>query len=129
MAKVKKLTPRVWMLGPLALVFLLWWTPTDQGPTICPFALLTGHACPGCGMTRAMAYLVRGDFDQALLYHPLAPVLALMGIAGLVWWIGRRRGNWPALSVKTINVALSIAGVLLLGVWLTRIATGTLPPV
>lgn len=128
-AKLKKPSRWVYWLGPFALALLLAWTPTDDGPTICPFALLTGHACPGCGMTRALAYLVRGDFDRALLYHPLAPVLTLVGIAGLVWLMGRRRGSWPSLSVKTINVALSIAGALLLGVWLTRIATGTLPPV
>jgi Protein of unknown function (DUF2752) len=117
------------MLGPLAVAFLVFWTPTDEGPTLCPFAVITGHACPGCGMTRALAYLVRGDFDRALVYHPLAPVLAIVAIAGLVAWIGQRRGRWPAISVKTTNVALTIAGVLMLGVWLGRIAAGTLPPV
>ena len=43
---------------PLLLAFLAW-KPAATGPTICPFALATGHACPLCGGTRAAAALHR----------------------------------------------------------------------
>jgi len=126
---LKKPSRWVYWLGPFALALLLAWTPTDDGPTICPFALLTGLACPGCGMTRALAYLVRGDLGQAIDYHPLSLVLALAGAVGIVWLAGKRKWDWPAPSLKVVNLALMAAGVLLMGVWFTRIATGTLPPV
>jgi hypothetical protein len=44
----------------------------------CPFHRLTGLDCPGCGMTRAGAAMLTGDFRQALAHHPLAPALALV---------------------------------------------------
>jgi hypothetical protein len=76
-----------------------------------------------------MAYLVRGDLDRAIVYHPLSLVLALGAAAWVVWLIGNWRRGWRPPSIKTVNIALIAAGVLLMGVWFTRMATGTLPPV
>jgi hypothetical protein len=36
-------------------------------PVFCPFELLTGIPCPGCGMTRAVLCLVSGNPSDALL--------------------------------------------------------------
>ena len=43
----------------------------------CLFANVTGLPCPGCGMTRAMGALVRGDWNAAVQFHPFAPGLVL----------------------------------------------------
>jgi len=105
------------------------WTPTDEGPTVCPFALLTGVACPGCGMTRALAFLVRGQLGQAVRYHPVAPLLAVGLAGGLIWWWGRDHRAWTAWSTRLLN-ALAITFVAaLLAVWAARLVMGTLPPV
>ena len=37
----------------------------------CPFYLLTGWFCPGCGSQRAISALVHGDVFQALRYNTL----------------------------------------------------------
>lgn len=37
----------------------------------CLFHLLTGWYCPGCGGTRAVKYLLQGNFMMSLQYHPL----------------------------------------------------------
>jgi len=42
----------------------------------CPFHHLTGLQCPGCGMTRAACWLVRGDVDVAVSYHPFVLLIA-----------------------------------------------------
>ncbi len=123
------LTRRPWIPALGAVAFLAAWTPTDNGPTLCPFALATGRACPGCGLTRAMAYLVRGDLDRAISYHPLAPLVATAALAGLVFLLLRRRRGWPPIPIPLINGALMLAGVALVGVWVLRMASGTLPPV
>lgn len=47
---------------------------------ICPWKAATGLPCPGCGLTRASIWLVRGDIAGALKFHPFAPV-AVIGIA------------------------------------------------
>ncbi|PJK11573.1 hypothetical protein CO614_04165 [Lysobacteraceae bacterium NML120232] len=55
----------------------------------CPFSLLTGIYCPGCGSTRCLHALVHGDIPTALTMNPLLvislPVLALMTLSAAGW--------------------------------------------
>ncbi len=102
-------------------------TPADDGPTVCPFALCTGMACPGCGMTRAASHLIRGDLGTALSYHPLVPLTTLAVVGGWGWYTLRLTGRVRRLSQRTLNLILIGSGVVLLGVWLARLLTGTLP--
>src|SRR5215212_11112474 len=37
----------------------------------CPFRLLTGLQCPGCGSTRALHQIVHGNFEAAFMLNPL----------------------------------------------------------
>jgi hypothetical protein len=47
----------------------------DHAPA-CMFKVLTGIDCPGCGMTRALFALIRGDLMASLAYNPaLIPLL------------------------------------------------------
>jgi hypothetical protein len=103
-------------------------SPTHDGPTLCPFALITGTACPGCGMTRAFAWLLRGDLSQALTYHPLAPLIALELLLVVGWWLARRLGRAPDPG-RLPALVMAVTGVLLLLTWIVRWASGTLPPV
>lgn len=45
-----------------------------------PCSMLTAYGlyCPGCGGTRAMAALMRGDFVSSFLYHPAVPYTAVV---------------------------------------------------
>ena len=112
----------------LAALGLRVWTPHDDpAATVCLFRRCTGTACPGCGLTRAMAHLVRGDIATAWAYHPLAILVAAEAVvATSLWWLttsGRIRFDW--LRIGTAWLAVHIP--LLVVVWLTRWATGTLP--
>ncbi len=64
-----------------ALVLRAWMPSDDPATTICLFRRLTHHECATCGMTRALALLVRGDWAGAFARHPLAIPLALEAIA------------------------------------------------
>ncbi len=46
----------------------------------CPFSMLTGLPCPGCGMTRAVNALLHGNWSQAITYHPLSPAYLIIGV-------------------------------------------------
>lgn len=121
---------RLVLVAPLAVLgFLAVHVPGDDGPTVCPFALATGTACPGCGMTRAAAHLIRGDWVTAIDYHPLVPLVAALSIAAWGWHLLRRTGRVAPLPPKLVNMVLVGTGVMLLGVWAARLAMGTLPPV
>ena len=37
----------------------------------CPFRLLSGLQCPGCGSTRALHQIVHGNFEAAFMLNPL----------------------------------------------------------
>ena len=44
---------------------------TDQ--SLCPFKMLTGFPCPGCGITKSLVYFYEGDIYKSLSYHILGP--------------------------------------------------------
>ena len=113
---------RWWWVIPPALLAALFWS-AETGPTLCPFARCTGLACPGCGMTRAVAALLRGDLSRSWDRHPLAGIVALEVMAA--WWWLRKRQSLPGLVVKA-GVALNAAAFL--AVWVWRFVNGALPP-
>lgn len=62
-------------------------------PTLCPFRICTGHACPGCGLTRSIGALVRGDITLSLQYHPIGILIALQALIITADRIFVRRGR------------------------------------
>jgi hypothetical protein len=54
----------------------------EDGPVLCPWRLLTGYPCPGCGGIRAMGAISTGQFEQAWLLNPVA---FLVYSVALVW--------------------------------------------
>lgn len=124
---------RLRRLGPLlpfaGVALLAVWTPSDDGFTICPFARATGHACPGCGMTRALSSLLHGRLADAWSYHPLAGVFLVELTVAWVWWVGVRRGRLRPPSIRLVNWALAVTTMVFLAVWVLRWNAGTLPPV
>lgn len=69
-------------LGALAL---RWRDPHVQGSWgVCPFSLLSGLDCPGCGSLRAVHHLTHGDVAAAASSNLLL-VLALPFVV-LGWW-------------------------------------------
>lgn len=45
----------------------------------CPVRLFTGMYCPGCGGTRALRYLLRGDIKNSLIHHPVVFYMSCIG--------------------------------------------------
>lgn len=61
----------------------------------CPFHAATGLPCPGCGASRAMASLFRGEWGAVFRSHPFAPLFLLGWVVlavGIVLPAFRRRG-------------------------------------
>jgi hypothetical protein len=80
-------------------------------------------------MTRAASHLIRGDVGTAIGYHPLVPLIAALAIGGWAWFLLVRSGRARPLPPRALNAVLIGTGVLMLGVWVARLLSGTLPPV
>ena len=105
-------------------------SPGAHGPVLCPLRRVTGLWCPTCGMTRAFGWLARGDFDRAVRFHPLAPVLLVEAVVVATLWAMLRRNprNNPAWSPRWVTAgrALIVANaVLALVVWAIRLKSGS----
>lgn len=61
------------VLTVVALAVLYGVDPTRHTLTPpCPYLTLTGLACPGCGLTRSLHFLLHGDVARAWAYNPWA---------------------------------------------------------
>lgn len=56
-----------------------------DGAILCPFRLITGHPCPGCGMGHALVAGLRGDFAASFHFHPLGLPLLALWTGWLLW--------------------------------------------
>jgi hypothetical protein len=77
---------------------VLWLTSPPAIP-LCGFHWLTGRPCPLCGLTRAFFALARGQWAEALHWHALSPLAAVMLLA-LLWNPRRMARLWmPCAAV------------------------------
>ncbi len=117
------------LLGVAGLALLHLWTPSDDIRYSLCLSRRMGLPCPGCGMTRALAHLAKGEWREALTAHPFSPVLAAELVLGWLLWgvpVGRQsRRIWPAGLTPTVLVLANLA--LLVALWAGRLAAGTLP--
>jgi hypothetical protein len=62
----------IWSLLLAGAAYLFFFEPGKTGffPA-CPFRLLTGFTCPGCGTTRALHQILHGHFETAFTLNPL----------------------------------------------------------
>jgi hypothetical protein len=117
----------VWLLAGAAAIaawvlFSRWLPPDDPAFTTCLFRRFTHHGCATCGMTRAVALLVRGDLRGSLARHPLAAPFAAE--AALLWLLTplaiRRR--WRPPPGWTLRWVLAHVALLLV-VWVWRMTS------
>ncbi len=109
-------------LGLVALAFV---AAVAFDVPLCPFAILTRHPCPGCGLTRGTLALLHGHLGDALRFHPLVPVVTPLVVLVFGWnaFSYVRRGRWTAvegLQGRWLTRATAILGAVMLAVWVAR---------
>jgi hypothetical protein len=62
----------IWSLLLAGAVYVFSFEPGKTGFfPLCPFRLVTGLTCPGCGSTRALHQLLHGHIEAAFILNPL----------------------------------------------------------
>jgi hypothetical protein len=101
--------------------------PPGDALVPCAVRALIGMPCPGCGMTRALLALGRGEIGVALALHPLSPLVAAEAAALWILWGLVASGRMQAPGRRAVNVFLAANATLLIAVWALRWWRGTLP--
>jgi hypothetical protein len=95
----------------------------------CPWFMLTGTSCPGCGGLRAVNDLTRGDVAAAassnLLFVSTIPLLAVMwGRSFSQRWAGvyrpvpQRVVTWTSATIIVLMIVFTVVRNLPFGHWL-----------
>lgn len=79
----------------------------------CPIKYTLGISCPGCGMSRALFYLITLRPTTAFSYHPLVFLLIPFAASATVLWHKGRKKAFRALLISGFS--------LLVAVWLYRL--------
>lgn len=108
-----------WCLAACLAFLLLFFYVTDFSFTnymyACLLHTLTGLYCPGCGGTRAILFLLHGDFLRSFLYHPLVPYAAIVyGWFMISQSIQRLSRNRIRIGMHYRDIYLWIALILLI---------------
>lgn len=123
----KQILPILFIAGIFCFSFLVPQAWLDGIP-LCYFKSVTGLDCPGCGLTRAFSFLLKGHLRAAIGMNALAPVLALwLSLYALrdLFTLGLgRRPDWFSSDGSRIISRLFL--ILFLGqwVWKTLLALG-----
>jgi hypothetical protein len=101
--------------GVLSFAFFVTWR--------CPIAAVTGHPCPGCGLTRAARLVLAGDFAAATAAHPLVwlvgPVVAGFLVVEIVGY-ARTKAWGASMRVRGAMAVMVGTAVLMFAVWVAR---------
>jgi hypothetical protein len=98
-------------------------TAVEDGPVLCPFRLLTGLPCPGCGLTRSWVYLAHGQWSDAWSANPFG-IVSMVAVAVLVVAVAvaaLRRTPLPDVGRLLSSRGLIAVGVVWIGYGVGRL--------
>lgn len=79
-----------WICGIVAILFFLVYKILERQGTLlfypCVWYHILGFYCPGCGGTRAVSELVKGNLLKSFYYHPFVPLAAVLIFVFMVSW-------------------------------------------
>jgi len=79
------------LMSPASDVVTLFGEPI---PMLCSFRRITGYSCPGCGMTRSMAFMAHGLVVDAFRMNPVGPPLFVFLATQVPWQAWKLVAGW-----------------------------------
>ena len=72
------------LMVPFFLMFFNHDNHLEKDQSLCPFKMLTGFPCPGCGITKSLVYFYEGDILKSLYFHILGPFVVVFCLVTIV---------------------------------------------
>lgn len=102
-------------------------THEQLGLPPCTFHLLTGHGCPGCGLTTSFAHLARGHLASAFHSNPVGVLLFTTIVLFVPYFVYRILRPAPLddlLTSRWLSRALVALMIVMFLSWIVRLALG-----
>ena len=120
-AKRQMMAALLWATLAAGAVYLYLFEPGKSGffPA-CPFRMLTGFNCPGCGSTRGLHRLLHGDVVAAFEFNPLLIISLPFLLYALMRYTSAALGgqplNWNRLNARYISTLIAV----IISFWIFR---------
>ena len=111
---VTKLWKDIYRCRIAILIIIIYWISAQiVFGTMCPFKILTGQDCPGCGLTRGCLCVLTGHFNQAISYNPMSFAWVVL-IIWLLWerYLTDKKNIFWELPVILVSSATIIVWIL-----------------
>lgn len=113
---------KIFLIISIVGVVLLWitdyriisWFPP------CAFFTRTGLYCPGCGGTRALKSLLRGDIIRAFLYHPFVVYFAFAYMFFMVYEFCKKHFK-TFRKIFPVEIVIDVGVGFLLLQWIVKV--------
>lgn len=83
----------------------------------CAFHSLTGLYCPGCGGTRAVRELLRGNLLMSFQYHPLVLYTVFVVLLEFLSWCLSKLFHRPGLHIRRYRLFIYIGAAIIVVNW------------
>jgi Protein of unknown function (DUF2752) len=83
----------------------------ESEQSLCPFKMLTGFPCPGCGITKSIIFLYEGNLLKSLEYHilgPFVPIASLVAVVVLLAELATQKNYFSSILYSS-KLAYSLA--------------------
>ncbi len=117
------------MLGALLVLLVPWVLYHLNGTatiaseqSLCPFKMLTGFPCPGCGITKSLVFLYAGNWKASFQFHLFGPMVWIGAFMIFCWMLLELFTGNTYRPVLFYNAKLAYAlAILLAGYHLIRL--------
>ena len=89
----------------------------DNEQSLCPFKMITGFPCPGCGITKSIVYFYEGDIYRSLFHHLFGPLFVFFCLLVLLKLVAELIYQKPFFDKLFYSMKLAYFMGVLLGIY------------
>lgn len=105
------------LIFPFFLMFQNKENQLETAQSYCPFKMVTGFPCPGCGITKSLVYFYEGNWYKSISYHILGPFVVIFSIVTILVLITELITKKEYFNNLLYNIKIAYLLAILLGTY------------